>query len=236
MKTFLSAEWRNLLNLTYEVPVAALSDILPPGLEIDLLDHKAHVSLVAFDFLHTKVKGIQVPFHTNFPEVNLRYYVRYKGRRGVVFIREFVPKHCIALIANRVYNEPYLAFPMESKVDEREGGGLRMQHQIWKGKDTFRVMADVGSEVSVPGPETIAHFFKEHDLGFGVDKKGETLAYLVEHPVWATREVISCQVEVDFEKFYGAEWGFLTGMEPTYKLFAEGSAIKVFSAVKLEDL
>jgi uncharacterized protein YqjF (DUF2071 family) len=92
MKVFLSAEWRNLVNLTYGVPPDLLAPHVPPGLELDIFQGMAHVSFVAFDFLDTRVKGIHVPDHVNFPEVNLRFYVNYKGRRGVVFIREYVPK------------------------------------------------------------------------------------------------------------------------------------------------
>ncbi|MGH7597707.1 MAG: DUF2071 domain-containing protein [bacterium] len=103
MKSFLSAYWQNLINLTYRVNPKLLLPDLPRGLELDLLDGKAHVSLVAFAFLDTRVKGCKIPFHINFPEVNLRYYVNCKGKRGVVFLREYVPRYCIALIADKQY-------------------------------------------------------------------------------------------------------------------------------------
>lgn len=235
MKTFLSAEWRDLVNLTYEVPPELLTPYLPQGLELDLYDGKAHASLVAFDFLNTKVKGVKVPFHVNFPEVNLRFYAHYKGRRGVVFIKEYVPKHCIALIANRFYNEPYVSYPMESERTEEEQD-LRVQHRIWKDKDKFNLIVRASGDFETPGPDTVEHFFKEHELGFGRDKKGETLYYFVEHPIWATRPLEIERLDFDFGKLYGPEWTFLNEQEPRYKLYCQGSAVKVYSSVRLKEL
>lgn len=236
MKTFLTATWRNLLNLSYAVPDELLLPHLPKGLELDRYQGQAHVSLVAFDFLQTRVRGIKVPFHVNFPEVNLRFYVHYNGQRGVVFIREFVPKHCIALIANRVYNEPYLAFPMESAATPAADGSLDIVHQIWKDKDTLQLAVQVSGPEVVPGPDTAAHFFKEHDLGFGRDKRGETLVYGVEHPLWATRDVAITELSLDFGKFYGPEWAVLNDRRPDHALYCAGSPIKVFRAQKLHEL
>ena len=104
---FLTATWARLLNLTYGVDPKLLEPHVPPGVDLDVIDGQAFVSLVAFDFLDTKVKGIKLPFHVNFPEINLRYYLKYKGKTGVAFIKEFVPKFCIAFVADKIYNEPY---------------------------------------------------------------------------------------------------------------------------------
>jgi uncharacterized protein YqjF (DUF2071 family) len=234
MKVFLSAEWRNLINLTYRVPAEKLEPLLPKGVELDLYEGHAHLSLVAFDFVNTRVKGVKIPFHVDFPEVNLRYYVRAGGHRGVVFIRELVPKHCIAFVAQRFYNEPYESYPMESRHETLPDGRLQSQHTIWKGERTHKIMTIASAEKTIPPVDSAAHFFKEHDLGFGVDKKGETLKYEVGHPVWETRELLEVQLDFDFGLVYGDEWAFLGDLKPTYPLFAEGSAIKVFQPTSLE--
>jgi uncharacterized protein len=236
MKIFLTATWSHLINLSFAVPDELLLPLLPKGLELDRYDGKAHVTLAAFDFLETRVRGVKVPFHINFPEVNLRFYVHHNGRRGVVFIREYVPKHCIALIAHRVYNEPYVSFPMESKLLPQADGSLRLLHQIWKDKDEFALEVLVSGEETIPGPETTAHFFKEHEWGFGRDKKGETVVYRVEHPLWATRDIDVQRLTFDFEKLYGPEWKWLNGRLPDHALYCAGSPIKVYGAKHLEDL
>ncbi|MEM0996510.1 MAG: DUF2071 domain-containing protein [Bacteroidota bacterium] len=234
MKLFLTAEWRHLINLTYKVPPKLLLPHVPQGLELDVIDGSAYVSLVAFDFLNTRVRGVKVPFHINFPEVNLRYYVKHKGRRGVVFIKEYVPKHCIAFIANRFYNEPYTSFPMESKQENLADGGHRSTYRIWKERDKYKLEVQVSPETFVPSDDTPDHYFKEHSVGFGKEKKGDTLYYLVEHPVWATRKVTDLNLDYDFGALYGPEWEFLNTSEPVHRIFAEGSNIRVYRPNRLE--
>lgn len=234
MKVFLTAEWRNLINLTYRVPAGVLEPILPKGVELDLFEGHAHLSLVAFDFVNTRVKGVKIPFHVDFPEINLRYYVQSGGHRGVVFIKELVPKHCIAFIAQRFYNEPYQSFPMESHHETLADGRLKSLHKVWKEEQEYRLETLAGAEKSIPPTDSAAHFFKEHDLGFGVDKRGETLIYEVSHPVWETRDIQDLKLNFDFGKIYGPQWAFLKDLQPQFSLFAEGSAIKVYHPMSLE--
>ncbi|MGH9709897.1 MAG: DUF2071 domain-containing protein, partial [Candidatus Acidiferrales bacterium] len=96
-RVFLSAEWRNLVMLNYEIDPDILRKYVPHGTEVDSFQGKTFMSLVGFQFLHAKIFGfLPLPFHTDFDEVNLRFYVRRResseNRRGVVFIREIVPK------------------------------------------------------------------------------------------------------------------------------------------------
>src|SRR5262245_23022935 len=87
-RAFLTARWSNLFLATDAVPPALLRPRLAPGLDLDTRDGQAFVSLVAFDFLDTRVLGVPWPGYRNFPELNLRFYVRHGGERGVMFIRE----------------------------------------------------------------------------------------------------------------------------------------------------
>src|SRR5262245_5110976 len=99
---FLTAEWRNLVMLNYEVDPAILNSRVPAGTEIDFWNGKTFLSIVGFRFLRTKVFGLPIPFHRGFDEVNLRFYVRRncdgEWRRGVVFIKEIAPLRMVALI------------------------------------------------------------------------------------------------------------------------------------------
>ncbi|MCY7345020.1 MAG: DUF2071 domain-containing protein, partial [Pyrinomonadaceae bacterium] len=96
MRKFLTAKWQDLVMANYEISPDLLADFVPPGAELDFHDGKCFVSLVAFMFLDVRVLKIPVPFHTNFEEVNLRFYVRRETadetRRGVVFVKEIVPR------------------------------------------------------------------------------------------------------------------------------------------------
>src|SRR5271154_3596191 len=113
---FLTAEWRWLLMLNYAIDPAVLRPLVPAGVELDLWQGDALVSMVGFLFLGTRVLGVPVLWHRDFEEVNLRFYVRRETpegwRRGVTFVREIVPRLAIAVLARVLYNEPYVACPM----------------------------------------------------------------------------------------------------------------------------
>ena len=158
MSPFLTATWSHLLNVTFKVPPELLLDKVPEGVELDIQDGYAFASVVAFDFLNTRVKGIKIPFHVNFPEINLRFYIKHNGKRGVMFWKELVPKHCIALVAKRVYNEPYEATPMTSQI-VKHGDFKKLTHDFtYKGKAN-QIEAVFSEETFLPEEDTLTHYF-----------------------------------------------------------------------------
>ena len=185
---FLTARWENLIIVSYTIPPEVLASHMPPGLEPDTIDGNAFVSLVAFDFADTKVKGVKVPFNVNFPEINLRFYVKNEKKRGVVFIREFVPKILIPFVANTLYNENYKYMSMESDVSSN--GSIKLNHTIVFNNKKYSINAEAENKPFTPNSDSIEHFFKEHEWGFGKTKKNETMIYRVEHPVWEVYPLI----------------------------------------------
>jgi uncharacterized protein len=135
---FLTAEWRHLAMLNFVIDPATIEPFVPQGTELDAWQGKTFVSLVAFLFLNTRVLGIAVPFHRNFEEVNLRLYVRRKvegsWRRGVVFVKEVVPRRAIAWTARALYGENYVAAPMGHNIqsDGSHPGAARLVSYWWK--------------------------------------------------------------------------------------------------------
>ena len=73
---FLTARWVHLAMLNYEVDPAVLAPWVPAGTELDPWEGRYLASVVGFQFLDTRLLGIPVPFHRDFEEVNLRFYVR----------------------------------------------------------------------------------------------------------------------------------------------------------------
>lgn len=227
MSVFLTAEWNYLINITYAVDPDILLPYLPKGLNLDIIDGKAFVSFVAFEFNDVKVKGFKIPFHKKFSEINLRFYVNKNGRRGVVFIKEYVPKYFVALIANKIYNEPYSAIKMNYSIQKTEID-LKVTHSFCVDEKWFNVSLVAENKSNTPDSDTIEHFFKEHEVGFGKDKKGNTLEYKVEHPIWEIYPIKNIESTICFEKVYGKEWAFLDSEKPFNILLAKGSKIKVF--------
>jgi uncharacterized protein YqjF (DUF2071 family) len=229
---FLTARWSNLCLLTYAVPPAVLEPRLPRGLALDLREGRAFVSLVAFDFLDTRVLGVPWPGYRDFPEVNLRFYVRHGEERGVMFIREFVPRRLVAFLARAIYGEPYLAAPMSSRVTEDERR-IIVEHRLRFGGRENRVTV-VGRKPGVmPDANSTEHFFKEHQWGFGSGRGGGCVRYEVAHPHWACYSVESFELDWDWGGVYGEEFAFLGEAAPCSVVLAAGSAIVVFPKGKL---
>jgi uncharacterized protein YqjF (DUF2071 family) len=226
-KPFLTCEWRNLFLATYAVPPSLLKPRLPPGLELDTRGDDAFVSLVAFDFVNTRVLGVSWPGYRAFPELNLRFYVRHRGERGVVFVREIVQQRLVAWLARMIYNEPYRVAPLTSHCQE-DDSSRRMEYLLpWAGRE--QVLRVTGRKPSyLPEVTSDEHFFKEHRWGYGRSRRGQALRYEVAHPHWEVFPVESYQIELDWGSVYGPEWQFLSKATPMSTVFAVGSTVAVY--------
>jgi uncharacterized protein len=231
-RPFLTARWSNLAMLTYEVPSVLLEPHLPAGLQLDRRDGAAFASLVAFDFLDTRVWGISWPGLRNFPEINLRFYARQGQRRGVVFIREFVPQPAVSWLARAIYNEPYLVAPIDSSVQSEPSGVATVRRLRWHGRD-HRIEVTGHQPTTRPGEDSDEHFFKEHQWGFGRDRQGRTLLYEVKRPVWDLYPVRSWSLDLDWASVYGPAWSCLSGVKPASVVLAAGSAVSVYPRGRL---
>src|SRR6266852_8480137 len=156
--------------LNYEIDSSVLALFVPTGTELDLWKGKVLVSVVGFLFLKTRVFGIPIPFHRDFEEVNLRIYVRRKAedgwRRGVVFIKEIVPRAAIAFTARRLYNEPYIALPMANRI-EAESGSVESVEYSWRfgrRQNSLKLTTRGESQLLPKGSE--AEFITEHYWGY----------------------------------------------------------------------
>jgi uncharacterized protein YqjF (DUF2071 family) len=241
--SFLTAEWRKLIMAQYEVAPEVLRPYVLPGVELDLCQPtsdaapRCYVSLVAFLFDKVRVKGLAIPLHTRFEEINLRFYVRRREpdgsiKRGVIFIREFVPRRAIAWVAKRFYEEPYLAVPTRSEISS-DAKTLTAKYG-WKlgGRwHTLSAVAHLPPQAIAPGSEE--EFLTEHYWGYTKRSDGSTSAYQVEHPRWQTYRLQSYEIAVDFESLYGPEFGFLTDQWVSSVLLAEGSPVTVHSGFRL---
>lgn len=230
--SFLKAEWRKLAIANYEIDGSLLVDHIPYGTELDLWNGKCYVSLVGFMFLNTRLLNIKVPFHVNFEEVNLRFYVRRlennEWKRGVVFIKEIVPKLALTLVANTVYHENYETMPMQHEWTETDQ--QREVRYSWKknGKwQHFRVKAKKQSAPIGLGSET--EFITEHYWGYARVNSAKTNEYEVTHPRWTAYDVLDYAIDVNFGAVYGAEFSFLNDEKPISVMLAEGSEITVES-------
>ena len=235
-KTFLTAEWRKLVIANYAVDPAILIPYLPYKTELDFWKDKCYVSLVGFRFINTKLKGIPVPFHRHFEEINLRFYVRYKDggdwKRGVTFIKEIVPKHALSFLANSIYNEKYITLPTRHNW-VNNGKSIEVSYQ-WKHNSDWDLIESTAESTPLNIlPESEEEFITEHYWGYTKLNEKQTSEYEVDHPRWQTYPVISYKIKVRFGELYGSEFGMLNNTVPDSIVLAEGSKIAVHIGRKL---
>ncbi len=228
---FLTAKWRALAMLNYELDPSLLLPYVPAGTEVDSWGGKAFISLVGFRFLNTRVFGIRFPFHCNFTEVNLRFYVRRRDaseiKRGVVFIREIVPRWAIAAVARGFYGERYLALPMSHRTD-LSPSNIVAQYGWKAGGDWNRINVTANGTPALPENNSLEQFITEHYWGYARGKNDTCIEYRVEHPQWQVWQAATAIFEGYTEELYGKDFAAILRQQPSSAFLAKGSEVTVY--------
>jgi uncharacterized protein YqjF (DUF2071 family) len=239
-RPFLSAQWRHLVMLNYEVDPGVLRPLVPRSTELDAWNNRYFVSLVGFLMLDTRILGLPIPRHQNFEEVNLRYYVRHKGpegwRRGVVFVKEVVPHWAIAAMARWLYNENYIACSMTSRVilPNPTRGLTGAVEYCWGGPQRLNsVRADFEGIPSFPLPGSEEEFITQHYWGYVKQRDGGTAEYRVAHPQWRVWRATASHLDCDLPAFYGGQYAAAMSQMPSSAFVAEGSAVVVHQGCRI---
>jgi uncharacterized protein YqjF (DUF2071 family) len=236
---FLTAKWVYLVMLNYVVEPAVLAPYVPRGTELDAWSGWTYVSFVGFLFQETRVLGLPALFHRTFAEVNLRFYVtRTVGatrRHGVVFLREFVARPLVAVLARLSYNEPYRTVPM--RYDIRHAPPPRQLEQVeyaWRSRGSWcRLVARTDGP-----PQSYAHgseqqFISERGWGYTRQRDGSTVEYEVEHPPWRIWRTVEARVEGDPRSSYEPAFAVLLAKPPASAFVADGSFVRVHRPARL---
>jgi len=238
-RPLLWAEWRNLAMVNYEIDPAVLKAFIPAGTELDFWQGKTYASIVGFQFLNAKLLGVRVPFHRDFEEVNLRFYVRRRApegwRRGVVFVREIAPRWAVALTARILYGENYLCVPMTHRVVARGQGQApeRVEYR-WKFRRRHRhVLMETDGLPERAEPGSHEEFIVEHYWGYSSLPRGRAKEYCVAHRPWKISPAVRVEFDCDVAGLYGPRFApFLAG-EPASAFWVDGSPVRVYSGKRI---
>src|SRR4051812_22295947 len=228
---FLTANWRYLAMLNFEVDPSSLASYLPKGTELDDDAGRHYVSLVAFLFLDTHVLGVPAIFHQNFEEVNLRFYARRQVgsevRRGVVFIREMVPLFLVAETAKLTYNEPYRTVPMQHAIVKTNGEVQSVEYQFGAGRELCRAALHVAGTAAEMAPRSHEEFLCERPWGYTRQKNGGTIEYKVDHARWRIWTASAQGLAGPLETFYDPPFPAILRGAPISAFVADGSSVAV---------
>ena len=234
--SFLTAQWKNLIMANYAINPKHLKKYIPAGTELDFWNGNCYISLVGFLFEDTKVLGFKIPKHTDFEEVNLRFYVKRfengEWKRGVVFIQEIVPKKAITFVANTFYKEHYKTLVMQHQ-SKLEAEILKVSYSWENQKKTNYINVNAYDFCCETEEGSEAEFIMEHYFGYTKYNEKETYEYEVKHPKWKHYFIKNHDINVDFKSTYGKDFAFLNQLQPVSVFLAEGSEIEVENKRKI---
>ncbi|HEX4638135.1 MAG TPA: DUF2071 domain-containing protein [Chthoniobacterales bacterium] len=229
MRPFLTANWRYLAMLNYIVDPKTVAPLVPPGTEIDFENGETFLSVVGFLFLDTRLLGLPIPLHRDFEEVNLRFYVRKKSadmwRRGVVFVRELVPRRAIATVARVFYGENYVALPMKHEI-EHVDSKISVEYSWRRGRKWESLKMSASGEPKIIPAGSHAEFITEHYWGYTCFRGGCS-EYRVEHPRWKVWNAERFEFAADVATLYGEQFVEPLSAQPRSAFIADGSPIQV---------
>jgi uncharacterized protein len=219
--------------VNYVVDPGVLTPLVPAGTELDLWEGRAYVSLVGFRFLNTRVWGVPIPFHRNFDEVNLRFYVRRRvgdeWRTGVTFVKEIVPRRAVAVVAKTLYNENYVRFPMRSTINIPGRVQYEWHHAgAWEG-----LSANAIGESFAPEADSEEQFITEHYWGYARQRDGTTVEYAVEHAPWQVWRCEAAAFAGQVARLYGEPFVPCLTDPPQSAIVADGSSVIVRKGARL---
>jgi uncharacterized protein YqjF (DUF2071 family) len=231
---FLTAEWRWLAMLNYRVSPQLLAPLVPAGTEIDLWGRDTFISVLAFRFSKVRMMGIPIPFHTDFDEVNLRFYVsRPLGgqlRRGVVFVKEIVPRSAVALTARAMYNEPYSVMEMKHRVPDVTRVAETPPEVEYAFRQPSRwsriTITPKGSPRRIPEASE-QEFLSVRHWGYTRQRDGGTVEYRVEHPRWSFWDTSAAALDADLLPLYGDRFVDILNRPADSAYLLDGSPVSV---------
>ncbi len=243
-RPLLWAEWRHLAMLNYEIDPEVLQPYIPMGTELDFWEGKTYASIVGFEFLDARLMGVRIPFHSNFEEVNLRFYVRRRAeegwRRGVVFIREIAPRWAVAVTARLLYGENYLCVPMSHKItpstDPNGEAPQRIEYR-WRLRNKNRhVRLETAGRAYRPAPGSHEEFIVEHYWGYASLPRARAKEYCVAHCPWRISPATNLEFNCDVAALYGPQFAPFMHDAPASAFWADGSAVRVYPGQRIKDL
>lgn len=185
--------WHQLLFAHWRMSPGHLEGSVPAGLELDLYDGDAWLTVAPFMIEDFRPRGLPaLPLLSAFPELNLRTYVRAGDRPGIYFFSLDAASTAAVVGARILFRLPYHRATMSLAGSE---GRVRFGSRRWGGGATFRASyAPVGA-AREPEQGSLDHFLTERYTLFAPLRGGEVLETEIHHRPWSLRPAAAEIVE-----------------------------------------
>jgi hypothetical protein len=178
-------QWHDLLFLHWPVPAAALQSLLPAGVEVETFDGSAWLGVVPFVMRRTRLRPLPpLPTACNFPELNVRTYVRAGGRSGVWFFSLDAASRLAVLGARVGFRLPYFRAAMTCRRDGDEVRYRSERRHRGAPPATFAARWRPRSPFAATEPGSLASWLTDRYCLFAADRRGRIGRTDIHHRRW----------------------------------------------------
>jgi len=177
--------WHDLLFAHWIVDRRTLRALVPAVFELDLFDGAGWVGIVPFHMTNVAPRGMpSLPWISEFPELNVRTYVRVNDRPGIYFFSLDAGRRLAVQAARTLLNLPYYSAAMT--VAAQDGRIAYESHRTHARSPEARLSVTYRSAgapfQAVRG--TLDYFLTERYCLYNLDHRGVPYRLDIHHPPW----------------------------------------------------
>jgi uncharacterized protein YqjF (DUF2071 family) len=174
--------WQQLMFAHWPVPTEALRALVPPQLTLEEFGGTSWVAVTPFVLRGLRIR--RLPPFPDFPEMNLRTYVRFGDVPGIWFFSLDAASRLAVAGARTFYRLPYKGAEMQVRQD---GAFVEYRSHRPDGSARFEARYHAVGATFQPKPGTLEHFLTERYALYVVLRSGAVLRGDIQHPPWDLR-------------------------------------------------
>ncbi|MDL0130239.1 DUF2071 domain-containing protein [Halobacterium salinarum] len=181
----LSMRWADVLVASWPVDPEVVAGRLPDGVDVDIHDGDAYLSVVPFVMENIRPRGLPSGVGRTFGELNLRTYVTVDGRPGIYFFNLDATDALGVRVARRLFGLPY--YTADMRIERRAGGALAVRStRTHAGQPSlaFDATYEQAGACSRATPGSLTAFLLERYRFFVASEDGTVYQGTVDHDPW----------------------------------------------------
>ncbi|USB32298.1 DUF2071 domain-containing protein [Paenibacillus sp. YPG26] len=181
--------WRNLLFAHWPVEEADLLPFIPPGLNLQLFEGRPWISVSPFLIDPLRLRGLPpVPFTRRMLELNVRTYVEYHGRPGVLFFTLEASNPLAVGAARTLGHLPYHHARMHARFEDNSVSYQSTRQEHGQEAEFKACYTPVSPEAFQAEPGSLVHWLTERYCLYTADAKGQLYSVDIHHLPWPLQE------------------------------------------------
>ena len=185
-------EWNKAVFIHWQVDIDKLKQFVPKGLEIDCFEGKAWVSLVAFTMENIRPRYLPAfPLVSNFNEINIRTYVKYKNKSGVYFLSIEGGKQLSCQIAKSLSKLPY-RYSLMSRTETT----FRSTNKQYK--DNLKIKFKTGKQLT---EKSMLDKWLTERYALFQDSESSINTFEIHHIEWPVFEIDNIELNLNYPRF-----------------------------------